>query len=118
MGVDNVDASNSCVPPSYPLVRQALPLPTPTRGEPLRLVGDGGRLSEGDVARAPLVMYAWNKLVCVREVDVGGPPGGGGQALVGPSGAPSTCGFVYRGHSATVTAVSIFDCIRVWKLLR
>ena len=103
MGVDNVDASNSCVPPSHPLVRQALPLPTATRGEPLRLDGHGGRLSEGDAARAPLVMYAWNKLVVVREVDVdvGGSPGGG---RVGPSGAPSTGGFVYRGHSAPVTA--------------
>lgn len=103
MGVDNVDASNSCVPPSHPLARQALPLPTPTRGEPLRLDGDGGRLSEGDGARAPLVMYGWNKLVVVREVAVAG-GGSPSPPPVGPSGAPSTGGFVYRGHSAPVTA--------------
>ncbi|KAL9179524.1 hypothetical protein ACHAXT_008814 [Thalassiosira profunda] len=101
MGVDSVDASNSCVPPGHPLVRLAVPLPTASRGEPVFLDGDGGRFSENDADRAPLVMYAWGKLIVVREVDV---DGGGCEGKKGPSGDASTGGFVYRGHSANVTA--------------
>lgn len=56
-------------------------------------------------------MYAWGKLIVVREIDV--VTGDNGEtkttfAAAGkntsPSGTPSTSGFVYRGHSAPVTA--------------
>mmetsp|Transcript_55889 Transcript_55889/g.118857 ORF Transcript_55889/g.118857 Transcript_55889/m.118857 type:complete len:698 (-) Transcript_55889:242-2335(-) len=108
MGVDAVDASNSCVPPTHPLTRQSLPLPTASRGEPVFLDGDAGRLSEIDDAKAPCAMYAWGKLIVVREIDVNddgmASTFSASSTRTGPSGAPSTGGFVYRGHSANVTA--------------
>ena len=121
MSVNSVDASNSCIPPSHPLVRQSLPLPTTVRGEPLSLDGDAGRLTCSDDRRLPLVAYGFGKLVVIREfgldellVSVGGGIRGGGNnddddrpSFVGPAGGstPSTGGFVYRGHSAAVSCV-------------
>ena len=55
-------------------------------------------------------MYAWGKLIVVREIDLTNTNGekksafAPGSKSTGPSGAPSTNGFVYRGHSAPVTA--------------
>jgi len=108
MGVDAVDASNSCIPPSIPLTHQCVPLPTSSRGEPLFLDGNVGRLSENDESKVPCVMYAWGKLIVVREIDISS--GSNSDTFstsaknIGPSGAPSTNGFIYRGHSAPVTA--------------
>ena len=118
MGVDAVDASNSCIPPSHPLTHQCLPLPSATRGEAVFLDGDGGRLNDNDNTKVALVMYAWGKLIVVREIssiDIHGSGSGSGSSgsdsafsssptNTGPSGAPSTHGFIYRGHSAPVTA--------------
>ncbi|KAL7454519.1 hypothetical protein ACHAWC_006147 [Mediolabrus comicus] len=110
MGVEQVDASNACIPPTHPLTFQALPLPTANRGEPIFVDGDGGRLNDNDDKRAPLVMYAWGKLIVVREINLNSSSGGSAttdspsSTYLGPSGAPSTNGFVYRGHSAPVTS--------------
>ncbi|KAL3782567.1 hypothetical protein ACHAW5_004875 [Stephanodiscus triporus] len=115
MAPTSVDASNACIPPSHPLVRQSLPLPTATRGEPLFLDGDGGRLNEDDVGRRPLLMYGFGRLVVIREVDEvdddgeeGGrddTSGGTTRRAGGPAGKSpsSTGGFVYRGHGAAVS---------------
>ena len=106
MGVEQVDASNACIPPTHPLTFQALPLPTANRGEPIFVDGDGGRLNDNDDKRAPLVMYAWGKLIVVREINLSNSSttDSPSSTHLGPSGAPSTNGFVYRGHSAPVTA--------------
>ena len=65
----SVDASNACIPPTHPLLRQAFPLPTTTRGEPLFLDGNGGRYNEDNDKVPPLVMYALGKLI-VSELSV------------------------------------------------
>lgn len=109
MGVDAVDASNSCIPPTHPLTFQAVPLPTANRGEAIFLDGAGGRLNDNDDAKVPLVMYAWGKLIVVREIDLSSGIAdsntfSASSTATGPSGEPSTSGFVYRGHSAPVTA--------------
>eukprot|EP00986_Skeletonema_menzelii_P008809 scaffold3836_cov137-Skeletonema_menzelii.AAC.5 len=111
MGVDQVDASNACIPPTHPLTYQALPLPTASRGETIFLDGQGGRLNDNDDQRAPLIMYAWGKLIVVREIELYSSnqttkktTSCASSSRVGPSGSPSTNGFVYRGHSAPVTA--------------
>lgn len=117
MGVESVDASNSCIPPSHPLTCQAVPLPTASRGEQIFLDGDGGRLNDNDSAKSPLVMYACGKLIVVREIDIPHSANGAANGVAtahatfapsptstGPAGEPSRRGFVYRGHSAPVTA--------------
>jgi len=80
----NVDASNSCIPPSAPLFSQFPPLPTNARGEPSVIDGKGGRINEG----RPLLLYASGRLVVVRDF---GTTKGVGKSLV------------YRGHGAHVT---------------
>lgn len=108
MGVEQVDASNACIPPTHPLTFQALPLPSASRGERIFLDGESGRLNDDNNNRAPLVMYASGKLIVVREIDLSNEcmktTASPSSTFVGPSGAPSTNGFVYRGHSAQVTA--------------
>jgi len=108
MGVDAVDASNSCIPCTYPLTFQSLPLPTASRGEPVFLDGDGGRLNDNDDTKVPLVMYAWGKLIVVREINLSDNKTSNtfftSSTHTGPSGDPSTSGFVYRGHTAPVTS--------------
>lgn len=58
-------------------------------------------------------MYAWGKLIVIREIDIDLHVRGGSSNSSafspsctnnGPSGSPSTNGFIYRGHSAPVTA--------------
>ena len=98
----HTDASNCCIPPGHPLVHQALPLPTASRGEPVFLDGQGGRLNDNDGTKAPLVMYATGKLVVIREV-VAADGGAAAAPRTSPCGTPSTGGFVYR-HAAAVTA--------------
>ncbi len=82
------------------------------------LDGDGGRLNDNDTTKAPLVMYAWGKLIVIREITAIDIDGSGDRSsssssssaffpsptTTGPSGSPSTHGFIYRGHSAPVTA--------------
>lgn len=114
MGVDAVDASNSCIPPSHPLTHQCVPLPTSSRGEPLFLDGNCGRYTDNDDTKVSCVLYACGKLIVVREIDISSSSNAGGSSEcdtfstsatnTGPSGAPSTKGFIYRGHSASVTA--------------
>ncbi|KAL3827322.1 hypothetical protein ACHAXA_005068 [Cyclostephanos tholiformis] len=126
MAVNSVDASNACIPPSHPLIRQALPLPSTNRGEPLFLDGDGGRWNDGDDdgssngKRRPLVMYGFGKLVVIREIDDARSLSSSSSAMMrdgedndddldegchtDPTGTrESTGGFVYRGHAANVT---------------
>lgn len=59
MGIDPIDASNSSIPPTHPLTHQSFPLPTTTRGEPLFLEGNGGRLNDGDDTKCPLLMVSY-----------------------------------------------------------
>ena len=61
-------------------------------------------------------MYAWGKLIVIREIadiDIDGSSGSSSSCSsaffpsptnTGPSGSSSTHGFIYRGHSAPVTA--------------
>ena len=110
MGVEQIDASNSSIPPTHPLTFQSLPLPTATRGTPLFLDGDSGRLTENEDKRAPLVMYAWNKLIVIREIHLDNSDSSSttfapSSDYIGPSSSSSsTSGFLYRGHSSPVTA--------------
>lgn len=113
MGVDQIDASNACIPPAHPLAFQSLPLPSATRGEPIFLDGDGGRLNDGDDSKAPLLMYAVGKLIVIREIQLDESNDDNNNNNIstfqpsthrtGPSSAPSTNGFLYRGHSSPVT---------------
>jgi hypothetical protein len=65
----SVDARNACIPPTHPLIRQAFPLPTTVRGEPLFLDGNGGRYNEDNDKVPPLVMYSFGKLIIVHELN-------------------------------------------------
>lgn len=80
----SVDASNSCIPPSSPLVLSVPPLPSTIRGEPSLLSGNCGRIN----ASQNLVLYCSGKLVVVRSLD-------GGETS-----------FCYRGHTSAVTAAA------------
>mmetsp|Transcript_10356 Transcript_10356/g.15821 ORF Transcript_10356/g.15821 Transcript_10356/m.15821 type:complete len:673 (+) Transcript_10356:129-2147(+) len=86
----SVDASNSCIPPSYPLDASVPPLPSTTRGEPCILDGKCGRNNND----RPVLLYSSGKLVVVREMD----------AEVSSSVERKVKALVYRGHMATVTA--------------
>lgn len=81
-----VDASNSCIPLTSPLICLSPPLPTTTRGEPTVLDGNPGRLNSD----RPIILYGSGRLVVVRELGEGG-------------GNNNNTTFVYRGHMATVT---------------
>jgi len=98
----SVDASNACIPPTHPLIRQAFPLPTTVRGEPLFLDGNGGRYNEENDKIPPLVMYAFGKLIVVRELSVvlAHDTANNNNDDFETSGGG---GFVYRGHAANVT---------------
>jgi len=70
-------------------------------------------LNDNDDNKVPLVMYAWGKLIVVREIDISGTNTSSSSSnttfatsptKTGPSGTPSTSGFIYRGHSAPVTS--------------
>ncbi|KAL7476319.1 hypothetical protein ACHAW6_002190 [Cyclotella cf. meneghiniana] len=113
MGIDPIDASNASIPSSHPLTFQCLPLPTTTRGEPLFLEGDGGRLNDNDASKCPFLMYGTGKLIVVREIHL---PTQIHQSepypstfrtstkYTSPHGSPSTNGFVYRSHSSPVSS--------------
>lgn len=79
----SVDASNSCIPPSSPLLTQVPPLPSTTRGEPCVLSGEAGRLN----ATEDMLLYTSGKLVVLRSLKTG------------------QC-FCYRGHTSQVTAAA------------
>lgn len=81
----SVDASNSCIPPSSPLVLSVPPLPSTIRGEPSLLSGNCGRIN----ASQNLVLYCSGKLVVVRSLIDGG-----------------ETSFCYRGHTSAVTAAA------------
>mmetsp|Transcript_7829 Transcript_7829/g.11259 ORF Transcript_7829/g.11259 Transcript_7829/m.11259 type:complete len:691 (-) Transcript_7829:358-2430(-) len=78
----SVDASNACIPPSYPLVTSCPPLPAAIRGESLVVDGHSGRLNKDK----SLLVYPSGKLVVVRDLSL-----------------PSIQAFCYRGHTAPVT---------------
>jgi WD repeat-containing protein 1 (actin-interacting protein 1) len=80
----SVDASNSCIPATHPLITLGPPLPSTTRGEPCVLAGKGGRF-QGD---RRVLLYGSGKSVVVRYLDR-------------YEGIQS---FVYRGHLFPVTA--------------
>ena len=79
----SVDASNSCIPPSSPLITLVPPLPSTTRGEPCVLDGNPGRLNASD----RILLYASGRLVIVRNLD-------------------TNHSFCYRGHVSPVTAAA------------
>ena len=102
-----VDASNSCIPAVCNLAALCPPLPTANRGEPCVLDGHGGRIN-GD---RPVLLYSSGRLVVVRELDGEVPPpaGGGAEEAVakwkgGIERPARVRAFVYRGHTAQVTA--------------
>ena len=78
----SVDASNSCIPPCCKVVSLNPPLPTTTRGVPLSLDGEGGRIN----ADKPLLVYPSGRLVVVRELEL--------------FETKKIKAFVYRGHTA------------------
>lgn len=81
----SVDASNSCIPPSCPLIKSVPPLPSTTRGEPVGVFsGKCGRFS----SEKSMLLYASGRLVICRGI------GGNGEV------------FAYRGHTSPVTAAA------------
>jgi WD40 repeat protein len=101
-----VDASNSCIPETCNLAALCPPLPTATRGEPCVLDGHGGRIN-GD---RPVLLYSSGRLVVVRELDGEVPPGDHSEPAAvakwkgGIERPARVRAFVYRGHTAQVTA--------------
>ena len=87
MGVLDVDATNSCIPPSSPLTALFPPLPTTTRGEPCILDGKVGKYNE-----RPLLMYGNGRCVVVRDF----------TTEYNESEDNRVKAFVYRGHTAQV----------------
>ena len=86
-----VDASNSCIPPSHSLIALTPPLPTTTRGEPVILDGNGGSFN----ADRSILVYPSGRLVVVRDLD---------SDLEETEGTSKRVrAFVYRGHTAQVT---------------
>ena len=83
----SVDASNACLPYAHPVVQASPPLPSTTRGEPCVLDGRCGRFNADKSA----VLYASGKLVVIRFLN-------------GDSTDEGKEAFVYRGHTANVTA--------------
>ncbi len=79
----SVDASNSCIPPSSPLVLSVPPLPSTIRGEPSVLDGRCGRINENSRS----LLYASGRLVICRNLI-------------------EDTAFCYRGHTSPVTAAS------------
>jgi len=79
----SVDASNSCIPPSSPLVISVPPLPSTTRGEPSVFDGRCGRIN----AETRSLLYASGRLVICRNLT-------------------DDTAFCYRGHTSPVTAAS------------
>lgn len=82
----SVDASNSCIPPSCNLISLSPPLPTTTRGVPLNVHGEGGRIN----SEKPLLVYPSGRFVVVRQ-------------LQDYEGKKKIKAFVYRGHTANGT---------------
>ena len=94
-----VDASNSCIPPTCNLTALTPPLPTATRGEPVYLDGKAGRINSD----RPVIVYGSGRLVIVRELSCDG-LGGVPQEKGGKSAVKA---FVYRGHTAQVSGTSL-----------
>ncbi len=102
----SVDASNSCIPPSYSrsLIAHVPPLPTTVRGVPLSLHGDGGRFNNNDPLKGPLLVYPSGRLVVVRDLSSmpmsmsSGSESGSGEN--GTKTKNKIQAFVYRGHTA------------------
>lgn len=80
----SVDASNSCIPPSSPLILSVPPLPSTTRGEPSVFDGSCGRFN----ASEKTLLYASGRLVIIRTLNL------------------DKQAFCYRGHTSAVTAAA------------
>jgi len=97
--VSGPDASNSCLPGKHPVLISVPPVPSCVRGERCAFSGQAGRLNSDK----PCLIYAAQKLVVCRNLDIAGdsktPP-------LLPHVNPLPV-MVYRGHSSTVTAVSV-----------
>mmetsp|Transcript_22140 Transcript_22140/g.48228 ORF Transcript_22140/g.48228 Transcript_22140/m.48228 type:complete len:730 (-) Transcript_22140:2269-4458(-) len=109
MGQLEVDASNSCIPATCNVSALCPPLPTAVRGEPCVLDGHGGRINSD----RPVLLYSSGRLVVVRELDddVAGDDAAATTAAVavakwkgGIERPAKVRAFVYRGHTAQVTA--------------
>lgn len=81
----SVDASNSCIPPSHPLLVLGPPLPSTTRGESCVVSGKGGRFHQDSHS---VLLYGSGKSVVVQYLD----------------DDQHHQSFVYRGHVHPVTA--------------
>jgi len=100
--VSGPDASNSSLPSQHPVVVSVPPVPTCVRGERCALTGSVGRLH----ADKPCLVYASQKGVVCRNLD---DPSAGAKAVTPllPHINQHLPVLVYRGHAATVTAVSV-----------
>jgi len=113
------DASNSCLPPTSPVVVSVPPVPSATRGERCVLDGTAGRFSAGKA----LLAYHTGKLVVVRNLDgqplfredpsnsttsspSPSPPSSSSPPSSPPSSSSSSV-LVYRGHHYAVTALKL-----------
>uniref|UniRef100_A0A6S8ZI71 Anaphase-promoting complex subunit 4 WD40 domain-containing protein n=2 Tax=Ditylum brightwellii TaxID=49249 RepID=A0A6S8ZI71_9STRA len=97
-----VDASNCCIPPICPLISHNPPLPTSIRGEPCVLDGKVGRWNK---EKSGMVMYASGRLIVIRELDDLELGGCGGTE----EKKRKVKAFVYRGHTAQVTAAKFSE---------
>ena len=98
--VSGPDASNSSLPSQHPVMVSVPPVPTCVRGERCALTGSVGRLN----ADKPCLVYASQKgVVCCNLDD----PAAAGVTPLLPHINKHLPVLVYRGHAATVTAVSV-----------
>ncbi|GAX26631.1 hypothetical protein FisN_2Hh437 [Fistulifera solaris] len=88
------DASNSCLPPTSPVIISTPPIPHTERGERCSLDGTSGRLHGTD---KPMLSYCSGKLIVTRTLD-------DSALLPSISPLPVLC---YRGHHYTATALKL-----------
>lgn len=102
--VSGPDASNSCLPGGHPVLISVPPVPSGVRGERCALTGcSAGRLNADN---QPCLIYASQKLVVCRNLALGNDSDNNKAAPLLPH-VNQLPVLVYRGHAATVTAVSV-----------
>jgi WD40 repeat protein len=107
------NASNSCIPPSFPVTAQVPSLPNTTRGEPCPLDGESGKLNAGKT----LLAYPSGKCCVVRSLkDDEALPNSKHPILIyrGHQYATSSCKFSTSG--AYVASGDSRGKLRVWAL--
>ena len=94
MAPSGPDASNSCLPPTSPVIVSSPPVPSASRGERCVLDGKAGRINKDKA----VIAYQSGKLVVARELD--------DRALLPDTGCPLPV-LAYRGHHYPVTALKL-----------